>query len=68
MHSVAGEQVFDESLYLGTSAMVIIDKQLEGNLTTEFRDEESTLRVSLLNPQAKPLQGLLTLERVNSGL
>jgi hypothetical protein len=41
---------------------------LEGNLTTEFRDEESTLRVSLLNPQAKPLQGLLTLERVNTGL
>lgn len=61
MHSVAGDQAFDKLLHLGASALVIIDKQLEGNLAAEVRDEEPTLGIGMLNPQAEPLQRLLSL-------
>ena len=68
IYAIGGDQLFCQVLDIGTSAVIIISNDLECNRVTELWEEKSPLRVRLVNPQTQPLERLLSLQRIHTGL
>jgi len=61
IHPVVLDEPFDEPLDLSALTVVISDDELEANAAAQLWNEEATVLIGVLEPEAKPLQRLLTL-------
>src|SRR5882724_7921544 len=68
IHPIVVNELCSQPLYVGAAAVIIIRDELERNGLTTLGNEEPSVRVRLLNPQTEPLECLLSLQRVYTGL
>src|SRR5882724_76734 len=68
IHPIVVNEPCSQLLDNSAAAVIIIRDELERDCLTTLRNEEPSVRVRLLNPQTEPLERLLPLQRIHTGL